>query len=91
MSEAAIMDMRHSIIDFVYGTSDVGILSELIERIHIALGKKKEKYSSLVSPSGDEWFDDPENIKDLDEGIRQLKEGKGVVMSMDEINSVLGL
>ncbi|MCQ2250913.1 MAG: hypothetical protein MJZ66_07360 [Bacteroidales bacterium] len=91
MSEAAIMDMRHSIIDFVYGTNDFVILSDLLERINIVLGQKEEKYSSLVSPSGDEWFDDPNNIKDLDEGVRQLKEGKSSVMSMDEINSILGL
>lgn len=32
--------------------------------------------SENPSPSGDPWFDDPENMAELNEGIRQYKEGK---------------
>ncbi|MDE5554560.1 MAG: hypothetical protein K2J10_05195 [Muribaculaceae bacterium] len=43
------------------------------------------------SPSGDPWFDDPRNLAELDEGIRQYREGKTVTLSMDEIKSLLGV
>lgn len=47
--------------------------------------------SENPSPSGDPWFDDPENLAELDEGIRQHKEGKTKAYSMEEIRAMLGL
>lgn len=43
------------------------------------------------SPSGDPWFDDPENLAELDEGIRQHKEGKTRAFTMEEIRAMLGV
>ena len=43
------------------------------------------------SPSGDEWFNDPKNLKEVNEGIAEMKAGKGKVYSMDEIKSALGI
>ena len=36
------------------------------------------------SPSGDPWYDDPRNIAILDEAIRDLKEGKGKCVTVEE-------
>jgi hypothetical protein len=40
--------------------------------------KKKPKNPSNPSPSGDTWFDDPENLRIVNEGIRDVKEGNVV-------------
>lgn len=47
--------------------------------------------SENPSPSGDPWFDDPENMAELNEGIRQYKAGMTKSYTMDEIRSLLGL
>ena len=47
--------------------------------------------SENPSPSGDPWFDDPENMAELNEGIRQYKEGKTKPYTMDEIRDMLGV
>ncbi len=43
------------------------------------------------SPSGDEWFNDPENMKEVQQGIADMKAGKGKAYSMDDIKSILGV
>lgn len=43
------------------------------------------------SPSGDSWFNDPENIASVNRGIQELKAGKGRAYSMDEIRDMLGV
>ncbi len=43
------------------------------------------------SPSGDEWFNDPENMKEVQQGIADMEAGKGKVYSMDDIKSILGV
>jgi hypothetical protein len=44
--------------------------------------KKTEKVRSTnpdnPSPSGDTWFDDPENLRSVYKGVREMREGKGV-------------
>jgi hypothetical protein len=47
--------------------------------------------SENPSPSGDPWFDDPENLAELNEGIRQYKEGKTKAYTLDEIKAMLGV
>ena len=47
--------------------------------------------SENPSPSGDPWFDDPENMAELNAGIRQYKEGKTKPYTMDEIRDMLGV
>ncbi len=43
------------------------------------------------SPSGDEWFDDPENLRMVYEGIEQMKRGEMKAYTRDEIEKLLGL
>lgn len=47
--------------------------------------------SENPSPSGDPWFNDPENIASLNRGIAEMKAGKGRAYSMDEIRELLGV
>ncbi len=47
--------------------------------------------SENPSPSGDSWFNDPENIASVNRGIDELKAGKGRSYSMDEIRELLGV
>lgn len=45
--------------------------------------------SENPSPSEDAWFNDPDNMAELDAGIRQYKEGKTKAYTMDEIKAIL--
>ncbi len=47
--------------------------------------------SENPSPSGDTWFDDPENMASVHRGIEEMKAGKGRVYTMDEIRTLLGV
>lgn len=47
--------------------------------------------SENPSPSGDPWFNDPENIASVNRGIAEMKAGKGRAYSMEEIRELLGL
>lgn len=43
------------------------------------------------SPSGDPWFDNPENIAIVEKGIAEMKAGKGRAYTMEEIRELLGV
>lgn len=45
--------------------------------------------SENPSPSGDPWFNDPENMASVLRGVEQMKAGKGRVYSMDELRTML--
>ncbi len=45
--------------------------------------------SENPSPSGDPWYNDPENMAQLRRGIEEMKAGKGRAYSMDEIKALL--
>ncbi|MDE5693507.1 MAG: hypothetical protein K2I09_06270 [Duncaniella sp.] len=47
--------------------------------------------SENPSPSGDPWFNDPENMASVKRGIDEMKAGKGKAYSMEEIRELLGL
>lgn len=47
--------------------------------------------SESPSPSGDKWFDDPENMASVKRGLAEMKAGKGRAYSMDEIRELLGV
>ena len=42
------------------------------------------------SPTGDAWFNDPENMKSVNKGISEMKSGKGKVYTIGEIKKTLG-
>lgn len=43
------------------------------------------------SPSGDTWFNDPDNMASVKRGVEEMKAGKGKTYSMDEIRTLLGV
>ena len=47
--------------------------------------------SENPSPSGDNWFNDPENMASVKRGIEEINTGKCRAYSMDEIRDLLGV
>lgn len=43
------------------------------------------------SPSGDEWFENADNMESVNRGIQEMKEGQGRAYTMDEIRKSLGV
>ncbi|MBQ9554966.1 MAG: hypothetical protein IJV05_01945 [Muribaculaceae bacterium] len=43
------------------------------------------------SPSGDNWFDDAENMESVCRGIQEMDDGQGKTYTIDEIRERLGL
>ena len=43
------------------------------------------------SPSGDEWFENAENLDSVRRGIQEMNEGKGKTFTTDEIRDRLGV
>lgn len=67
-------------------------LKKFIETILISKANAVTvEVSENPSPSGDPWFNDPENIASVNRGIAELKAGKGRAYSMDEIRDLLGV
>ena len=42
------------------------------------------------SPSGDEWFENADNMESVNRGIKEMNEGQGRAYTMDEIRKSLG-
>lgn len=65
-------------------------LKNFIETILISKANAVSiEVSENPSPSGDSWFDDPENMASVQRGITEMKAGKGRAYSMDEIRELL--
>ncbi len=43
------------------------------------------------SPSGDPWFNDPENVASVKRGLDDIKAGRTKAYTMDEIKQLLGV
>jgi hypothetical protein len=74
--------------------ADAGIsvkryLENLLE-LHVPKIEIRKKHVN-PSPSGDPWFDDPENIKMLEKSDQEFREGKYGEMTLEEIGQRLGL
>ena len=73
----------------------------------VAQGKSLKKYIETIliakadsitvdvsenpSPSGDPWFDDPENMASVLRGIEQMKRGECRAYNIEELKEMLGL
>ena len=49
------------------------------------------KVEENPSPSGDTWFNDPENMASVRRGMEDIKAGRCRAYSMDEIRDLLGV
>jgi hypothetical protein len=67
------------------------------ERVVVRRGGKiielvvSDEVSVNPSPSGDPWFDDPENMASLNRGIEDIKHGRSKAYSIDQIKELLGV
>lgn len=60
-------------------------LKNYIESVLISKANSVQvEVSSNPSPSGDPWFEDPENMASVYRGIQQMKEGKTIVFDPEE-------
>lgn len=67
-------------------------LKNFIETILIAKANSVVvEVSENPSPSGDPWFDDPENMASVRRGIEDVKAGRCRAYSLDEIREMLGV
>ena len=67
-------------------------LKKFIESILISKANKVSvEVSENPSPTGDPWFNDPENIASVNRGIEDIKAGRCRACSMDEIRELLGV
>ena len=67
-------------------------LRKYIETLLIAKADSVSiEVSENPSPSGDAWFDDPRNIEMLNQGVEDMKAGKGKAFSIEEIREMLGV
>lgn len=64
-------------------------LKSYIESLLIA--KTNSATSQNPSPSGDSWYDVPENLAMVNEGIEEYKAGKTKEYSIEEIRDILGV
>ena len=85
-------------------SSTVGLPADIMERLSqlaLSSGKSLKSYmesvltdkatESDVSPSGDKWFDDPENMRIVMHGIEQARRGEGKTYTASQLSSRLGL
>jgi hypothetical protein len=64
---------------------------ELARKHNVSFREWKLANNGNPSPSGDPYFDNPNNIKEILEGVKEAKEGKTVKMTRDERKKLLGL
>ncbi|MDE6249276.1 MAG: hypothetical protein K2M29_06145 [Paramuribaculum sp.] len=77
-----------SVIAASYGMS----LKKYIESVLMATADSiKVEVTENPSPSGDSWFENPENMKEYREAVVEMKTGEGKPYSLEEIKSGLGL
>lgn len=82
----------------------VDLPSDILERLSemaVKSGKTLKAYmegvlaskaeEGRVSPSGDEWFDDEENMRIVKKGIEELESGDSRVYTSSELKMRLGL
>lgn len=67
-------------------------LKKFIETILISKANSVNiDISENPSPSGDSWFNVPENVAMIKEGMAEMQEGKTVTHSAEDIKQILGL
>lgn len=52
-----------------------------LKKVLSALDFEIEEEFKNPSPSGDKWFENPKNLEMIDIGEKQLREGKGIILT----------
>ena len=68
-------------------------LSEAVEQAiaNLPQGERTSPMTDNPSPSGDPWWDDPQNVAKVDRALEQKRQGLGKVCTREEIRQMLGL
>lgn len=67
-------------------------LKKYIEQILISKANSVSiDITANPSPSGDEWFDNPDNIASVERGLAQFQAGQGRQVTAAQLKSDLGL
>jgi hypothetical protein len=69
------------------GVSVKRYLENLLE-LHVPKFEVHKKHVN-PSPSGDPWFDDPENLKMIEEAAQEIREGKGIKFTQADLDELL--
>ena len=77
-----------SIMDASQGKSVKAFIENLLETKANSLSIE---VSTNPSPSGDPWFDDPENMASVMRGIEDAKQGRVTAYTIDDIKNLLGV
>ncbi|MBD3628359.1 hypothetical protein [Cyclobacterium sp.] len=64
---------------------------ELARRYNVSFREWELAKKENPSPSGDPYFDNPKNVKEILEGVKQSKEGEIIEMTKKERKKMLGL
>jgi len=85
--------MEASIIIHPRNRKEASLLKKVLKALDAQFVLKEENLESL-SPSNDPYFDNPENVAELERRIEELKtskEKKVVLKSKEDIKNFLGL
>ncbi len=84
--------MEASIIIHPRNRKEASLLKKVLKALDAQFVLKDEKSESL-SPSNDPYFDNPENVAELERRIADLKTGKSKskILSIEEQKELLGL
>lgn len=70
------------------GTIKVGYRTKkelsTLKKVLLALDFEIEEEFQNPSPSGDKWFENPKNLELIKIGEKQLREGKGRILTKEE-------
>lgn len=64
---------------------------ELARKYNVSFREWELTKNDNPSPSGDPYFENPKNVNEILEGVKQAKEGKIVEMTREERKKMLGL
>ncbi len=64
---------------------------ELARRYNVSFREWELANNDNPSPSGDPYFKNPKNVKEILEGVKQAKEGNTIEMNREERKKMLGL
>jgi hypothetical protein len=89
-----IIDLENNVLQTVKLAAAATGLSVKKYIEHLITIEAKRYETSVISkknpsPSNDTWFDDPENMKMMELGSKQLREGQGKKVSLEDIKGML--
>ncbi|NHE59085.1 hypothetical protein [Cyclobacterium plantarum] len=64
---------------------------ELARRYNVSFRERELAKNENPSPSGDPYFENPKNVQEILEGVKQSKEGEIIEMTKKERKKMLGL